>query len=41
MSKAWEGTIRIPVEGRTIKPRKTGVTMVIDQAKNPARFQEG
>ncbi len=31
MSKAWEGTIHIPVEGRTLKPRQTGVTMVIDK----------
>jgi phosphosulfolactate synthase len=31
MSKAWEGTIRIPVEGRTLKPRQTGITMLIDK----------
>ncbi|MBA7629030.1 Phosphosulfolactate synthase [subsurface metagenome] len=40
MSKAWEGTIRIPVEGRTIKPRKTGVTMVIDKGLGVRRLED-
>lgn len=29
--KAWEGAFRIPYPGRTRKPRKTGLTMVIDK----------
>lgn len=31
MSKAWENIITMPVEGRTLKPRATGLTMVIDK----------
>jgi phosphosulfolactate synthase len=31
MSKAWEGVVRAPLEGRTKKPRLTGLTMVIDK----------
>ena len=31
MIKAWETVIRMPLEGRSIKPRETGVTMVIDK----------
>lgn len=31
MEKVWDEVIRIPVEGRTDKPRKTGITMVIDK----------
>ncbi len=31
MSKAWENIITMPVEGRTRKPRNTGLTMVIDK----------
>ena len=30
-SKAWEGVIRMPVPGRSRKPRTTGLTMVIDK----------
>jgi phosphosulfolactate synthase len=29
--KAWAGTFRVPYPGRTQKPRKTGLTMVIDK----------
>jgi phosphosulfolactate synthase len=29
--KAWEGIIRMPVEGRSRKPRTSGLTMVIDK----------
>ncbi len=29
--KAWEGAFRIPYPGRSDKPRKTGLTMVIDK----------
>jgi len=31
MTKAWEGVLHIPLEGRTAKPRKEGLTMVIDK----------
>lgn len=29
--KAWEGTFRMPVTGRSNKPRETGLTMIIDK----------
>jgi phosphosulfolactate synthase len=29
--KAWEGVIRMPVDGRSRRPRTTGLTMVIDK----------
>ena len=29
--KAWEGVIEAPIRGRSFKPRKTGLTMVIDK----------
>jgi phosphosulfolactate synthase len=29
--KAWEGAFRTPCEGRSSKPRRTGLTMVIDK----------
>lgn len=31
MTKAWEGIFQVPVEGRTVKPRENGITMVIDK----------
>lgn len=31
MGKAWESVIKMPVEGRSVKPRKAGLTMVIDK----------
>ncbi len=31
MKKAWEGVIEMPIWGRSIKPRTTGLTMVIDK----------
>jgi phosphosulfolactate synthase len=31
MKKAWEGVTDMPVQGRSSKPRKTGLTMVIDK----------
>jgi phosphosulfolactate synthase len=31
MKKAWDGVIRMPIGGRTSKPRTTGMTMVIDK----------
>ncbi len=31
MIKAWEGVTEMPVKGRSSKPRKTGLTMVIDK----------
>lgn len=30
-AKAWEGVLSFPVPGRSIKPRRSGVTMVIDK----------
>lgn len=29
--KAWEGSIHIPVSGRSSKPRETGLTMILDK----------
>ncbi len=40
MSKAWEGIIRMPVEGRTTKPREAGVTMVIDKGMGLHRLED-
>lgn len=31
MSKAWEGYVPIPVKGRSVKPRTSGYTMVIEK----------
>jgi len=31
MTKAWKGVFQMPVEGRTMKPRNEGLTMVIDK----------
>ncbi len=31
MSEAWKGVIQMPAQGRTKKPRKKGLTMVIDK----------
>ncbi|UCE42283.1 MAG: phosphosulfolactate synthase [Candidatus Aminicenantes bacterium] len=31
MTKAWEGITEMPVQGRSSKPRTTGLTMVIDK----------
>jgi len=31
MIKPWKGVIQAPGESRTTKPRKTGITMVIDK----------
>lgn len=31
MTKAWEEIFQVPVEGRTVKPRENGITMVIDK----------
>ena len=33
--KAWEGTFRLPISGRSSKPRTTGYTMVIDKGLGP------
>jgi phosphosulfolactate synthase len=33
--KAWDGVIRMPVPGRSFKPRSAGVTMVIDKGVGP------
>lgn len=31
MNKAWENVVKMPVQGRSSKPRKAGLTMVIDK----------
>lgn len=31
MHAHWEDVVRSPIDGRTSKPRKFGVTMVIDK----------
>jgi phosphosulfolactate synthase len=40
MSKAWKDIIRMPVEGRTSKPREMGVTMVIDKGIGLRRLED-
>ncbi len=40
MSKAWEGVVTMPVEGRSGKPRSNGLTMVIDKHMGPNRLQD-
>jgi phosphosulfolactate synthase len=40
MKKAWEDVIRMPVGGRTEKPRKDGVTMVIDKIMGIHRIED-
>jgi phosphosulfolactate synthase len=38
--KAWEGVIRMPVPGRSVKPRTNGLTMVIDKGVGPQALQD-
>lgn len=40
MSKAWQGIIEMPVEGRSNKPRNTGLTMVIDKGMGLHRLED-
>ncbi len=40
MSKAWKDVITMPVEGRTTKPRETGITMVIDKGMGLSRLED-
>lgn len=40
MKKAWEGTIEMPVAGRSTKPRTTGLTMVIDKGMGIHRLED-
>ena len=40
MSKAWEGVIQMPAEGRTNKPREMGLTMVIDKGIGLYRLKD-
>ena len=40
MSKAWEGVIEMPVGGRSVKPRNTGLTMVIDKGMGIHRLED-
>jgi len=40
MNKAWENVITMPVKGRTNKPRKNGLTMVIDKNMGLLRLKD-
>jgi phosphosulfolactate synthase len=40
MNKAWDSVIRMPSEGRTLKPRDMGVTMVIDKGIGLYRLED-
>ncbi|NOR12892.1 MAG: phosphosulfolactate synthase [Candidatus Aminicenantes bacterium] len=40
MNNAWEGTIEMPVSDRSIKPRSTGLTMVIDKGMGIHRLED-
>ena len=40
MNKAWEGTIKMPVADRSIKPRSNGMTMVIDKGMGVHRLED-
>lgn len=39
-TKAWDGVIRMPVAGRTRKPRTSGLTMVIDKNVGPRQLAD-
>ena len=38
--KAFDGVFEMPVEGRSVKPRKTGVTMLIDKGLGLAATED-
>lgn len=40
MTKAWDKVIRIPVQGRLLKPRTSGITMVIDKGIGQNRLKD-
>lgn len=40
MSNAWKNVITMPVQGRSAKPRLTGVTMVIDKGTGLSRLED-
>ena len=40
MSKAWQNAIQMPVEGRSVKPRTSGITMVIDKGLGLNRLDD-
>jgi phosphosulfolactate synthase len=40
MTKAWDQVIHMPVEGRTMKPRTAGITMVIDKGTGENRVRD-
>jgi len=40
MNKAWKNVIEMPVEGRTKKPRKNGLTMLIDKNMGLLRLKD-
>lgn len=40
MSKAWQNVVQMPVEGRSVKPRTSGITMVIDKGMGLNRLDD-
>jgi phosphosulfolactate synthase len=40
MKNAWEGTVEMPVDDRSVKPRSTGLTMVIDKGMGIYRLED-
>jgi phosphosulfolactate synthase len=40
MNKSWENVIAMPVKGRSIKPRKSGLTMLIDKNMGLLRLKD-
>lgn len=40
MGKAWEKVVQMPVEGRSTKPRESGLTMVIDKGMGYGRLED-
>ena len=40
MSKAWENVVQMPAEGRSKKPRTSGLTMVIDKGLGLHRLED-
>lgn len=40
MKNAWEGTVKIPLADRSVKPRSTGLTMIIDKGVGIHRLED-
>ncbi|MFW6124329.1 MAG: phosphosulfolactate synthase [Acidobacteriota bacterium] len=40
MNNAWKDVIEMPIKGRTQKPRKSGITMVIDKGLGLNRLHD-